>query len=668
MPLTPRRQKRVVTVLTEEVAIHRDGPFSTAPPLQESSSQASLDSLSLSSSSIQQAQMNRAKATHKATKEGIVVPSSNMNGKPTSARSILVDVQQSPTLPTVKVFRQQQSRRDQKLPKWVRRASIALVLLYINNLHLLRLASNSYDDIPTNDIPILDSSNSTANSNNSTQFQLQEAVEIIYPPTTVNIGCLFVVFYTYVTASILWNILIFSKRKRRRHTLISICLLAMINLKFNRKCCKQSSFTDISNNSNVDNQHNIIATKSDMNGSINVRISFSLHSPDEVPYPDIFSKHNYRCHGRPPLPPYLGQRTVLNFTTSIYTDLNIVFMGDSIGAQFAQAFDAASLGKHVEHRWAEGYRYLLDKDWVSECLTISSPIQGGGVSSFWRQTGLMSNMNKREVYLCNREHHNNNGWAVSQAITLLDHPTQKDVNIGAYDAFVMRVPHGWLSLDQITREAIVEQIQLANKYLGAKTVIISTLPLCNNVVNANQWALLGKINDMIHDIAHNWPISDDDDVNGIKTVLVQEFNNYTSQIIWNNAIHIGMTNRTLPDTTKKGWEQEADFFFDRLNNGGKWPPSKAQVCVSSNRWIQHNAEQCNLNRISVDGSHWCVNSLGPRFTASIACLLGCVYNGERGKEMTDIRRCEQACNDQFMTINPVDEDWIERGTTLYASS
>jgi len=45
MPLTPRRQKRVVNALTK-VAIQRDGPFSTAPPLQESSSQASLNSRS----------------------------------------------------------------------------------------------------------------------------------------------------------------------------------------------------------------------------------------------------------------------------------------------------------------------------------------------------------------------------------------------------------------------------------------------------------------------------------------------------------------------------------------------------------------------------------------------------------------------------------------------
>ena len=59
-----------------------------------------------------------------------------------------------------------------------------------------------------------------------------------------------------------------------------------------------------------------------------------------------------------------------------------------------------------------------------------------------------------------------------------------------------------------------------------------------------------------------------------------------------------MINRTMPDTTKKGWEQQADFFFDRLNNGGKWPPSQAQVCVSSNRWIQHNAEQTTVRELS----------------------------------------------------------------------
>ena len=135
MPLTPRRQKRVVNALTK-VAIQRDGPFSTAPPLQESSSQASLNSRS----SIQRlARAADQTLLQERPKKAVVVSSSsNKNGKLSSARNILVDVQQSPTLPTVKVFRQQQSRRDQKLPRWIKRASIALILLYINNLHLLR--------------------------------------------------------------------------------------------------------------------------------------------------------------------------------------------------------------------------------------------------------------------------------------------------------------------------------------------------------------------------------------------------------------------------------------------------------------------------------------------------------------------------------------------------
>ena len=338
-------------------------------------------------------------------------------------------------------------------------------------------------------------------------------------------------------------------------------------------------------------------------------------------------------------------------------------MGDSIGAQFAQAFDAASLGKgNEERRWAEGYRYIPEKNWVSECLTVSSPIQGGGVSSFWRMTGLMSNTNKRELYLCDRDHHNNRGWAESQAITLLDRPTKK----GAYDAFVMRVPHGWLSIDQITKEGIIEEIKLGNQYLGAQTVIISTLPLCNNVVTATHWEQIGQLNDIIHDIAHNWPISDSG-VNGIKTVLVQEFSNYTSQIIWNNAKHIGLYNGSMPDYSQKGWEQNGTFLFDRLTISGKWPPSKAQVCAEAKFWTNEQGEQCYLNRISVDGSHWCVNSLGARHSASIACLLGCAYNGESDKGIDDIRKCEQACNDQFMTINPVKEEWIGTGTTLFAT-
>ena len=64
--------------------------------------------------------------------------------------------------------------------------------------------------------------------------------------------------------------------------------------------------------------------------------------------------------------------------------------------------------------------------------------------------------------------------------------------------------------------------------------------------------------------------------------------------------------------------------------------------------------------------HWCVETIGGRYSASIACLLGCVYNGGDEKGIHDIRKCEQACNDQFMSLFPVAERWIGSNTTLFA--
>eukprot|EP00571_Detonula_confervacea_P003101 CAMPEP_0172318500 /NCGR_PEP_ID=MMETSP1058-20130122/35066_1 /TAXON_ID=83371 /ORGANISM="Detonula confervacea, Strain CCMP 353" /LENGTH=569 /DNA_ID=CAMNT_0013033349 /DNA_START=6 /DNA_END=1711 /DNA_ORIENTATION=+ len=564
-----------------------------------------------------------------------------------------VNLNGSRTVPTTMLSRQ-------KVKAWLRLASIALLFFYIYNIY--KIADKKAQIYAASSMSEM-MAPSTANPSPPARYNVT---------TTYTSSCVSTVLYYYLSASLLWNIIIFSTKKRRKHYLLGsiICLIVTINLQFNNGHCKpsvESERTDgASPNSNT--QH-IITTRSDGSSwkGNNVRISFRLHDPDEVTSPDTFSKVNYRCADRPNLPPSLAKRTVLNFSTSVRTDLNVAFMGDSIGAQFAQAFDAAALGEGNEgRRWAQSYRYKPDKDWISECLTISAPVRGGGVSAFWRMTGLMSMMNKKtSIYHCDRDHHNDKGWGENQAVILLDHPMsnhteasenhdRKAPSVGAYDAFVMRVPHGWLAIDQITKEGIIEQINLNNRYLGAQTVIISTLPLCNNVVTPNHWKKIGEINQMIRDIARNWPSSSSKvgENNGIRTVLVQEFSNYTSQVIWSNAKHIGLYNGSMPDFAQNGWEQTGDFLFDRLSISGKWPPSKAQVCVSRKFWVNDHGEQCHLNRISVDGSHWCVNSLGPRHSASIACLLGCVFNGENNKAMEEIRECEQKCNDQFMSIVP----------------
>jgi hypothetical protein len=80
------------------------------------------------------------------------------------------------------------------------------------------------------------------------------------------------------------------------------------------------------------------------------------------------------------------------------------------------------------------------------------------------------------------------------------------------------------------------------------------------------------------------------------------------------------------------------------------------------------AGDCFFNRISRDGMHWCVETLEARYAASIACLLGCVYNGDEPQNIAELRQCEQECNDQFMSLIPVDDSWIGSNTTIFSKS
>ena len=90
--------------------------------------------------------------------------------------------------------------------------------------------------------------------------------------------------------------------------------------------------------------------------------------------------------------------------------------------------------------------------------------------------------------------------------------------------------------------------------------------------------------------------------------------------------------------------------------------------------VNEKSNACIRNRISSDGIHWCIETLGTRYSASIACLLGCVYNGDEKEKMemknddAGLRQCERRCNEQFMSIKPVEESWIGNEMTLFSQS
>jgi hypothetical protein len=203
------------------------------------------------------------------------------------------------------------------------------------------------------------------------------------------------------------------------------------------------------------------------------------------------------------------------------------------------------------------------------------------------------------------------------------------------------------------------------------------------------------INTMIRDIAHNW-----DGESGVKCVLVQDLASFTNEILWMNAKHLGYnvsfsSLNHSSDESNKQWESEGPFFLLQRLEMTQWKfnPSIPMVCDTppicdprvvllpngtaftiDNLCVMNISAdpfQCFFNRFSRDGMHWCMETIGPRFSASVACLLGCIYNGDVGNQpdvSNDVRRCEMECNQRFMSLLPVDDTWLDQDTAVYSGS
>ena len=137
-------------------------------------------------------------------------------------------------------------------------------------------------------------------------------------------------------------------------------------------------------------------------GNSNVRIAFRLHDPAGAPRPDRFlSVGAFVCKDRAALPPALGpsrEGRLFDFTTTISTDLNILFMGDSLAHQFSQGFDAAVVPEDRDDRRKVHLKYVTGKQF--DCLVSTAPVRGGGVTAFWRYTKLTERGRRAPLVPC----------------------------------------------------------------------------------------------------------------------------------------------------------------------------------------------------------------------------------------------------------------------------
>jgi hypothetical protein len=356
-------------------------------------------------------------------------------------------------------------------------------------------------------------------------------------------------------------------------------------------------------------------------------------------------KENEKKKGRVGLPAEMENATgFLDFTTSVTTDLNILFMGDSVSIQYSQGFEEAAGALHA-HRGVIRYSWGLH-----EGLHVSAPVRGGGVVAGWRMTGLLSRQGEYKPL----PNSGKGGWVRNDVRNLTAHTynvtndqgEEESKAVGSFDAMVIRIPHGWMSLHQISIEALNETVHLAHELFGVSSIVFISLPFVNNVVTMDDLRLLNKKNTLIRDFVRNWEESGGAE-SGVEHLLLLEFGDFADSLMEWNARLMGF------DTSVANYTMETLSCCPRKG----FKKSIAQVCSTR---VPVESKNCNGNSISMDGMHWCMKTVGGRFFAGTSCLLACAFNNEtrdgstNTTSTTTIRQCEQRCNDEFMSLKSVD--------------
>jgi hypothetical protein len=376
------------------------------------------------------------------------------------------------------------------------------------------------------------------------------------------------------------------------------------------------------------------------------RISYALYPKASYLYNNTFNPY-YRCGGdRFPLPEPLER--ALNFTTAVSTDLKILIMGDSVGKQFAHGFEEAAGATHEN-------RHVLRYSWgLHEGLTLSAPVRGGGQVAGWRITGMLTEQAENKPL----PNSNAGGWVREDATALLNHSSSHDIlgegsgedghnkKTGYFDSMVFRIPHGWIQLKKITEKSLQQTVKLAHELFGVSTVVFVSMPMINNIQTMQDLLDLKNANERLRGFAQGWRTTrNNTGGDGVKDVMVLEFGHLVDHLMEENARLMGY------DTS------DQNYTMNRLSSGYM----KKSVPLVCGNHTAVGAKECKGNSFSLDGMHWCMESIGGRVFAGLACLLGCAHNNDTptsSHETTsteDVHQCERLCNAQFMSLEPTPE-------------
>jgi hypothetical protein len=400
---------------------------------------------------------------------------------------------------------------------------------------------------------------------------------------------------------------------------------------------------------------------------IRAEIQYKIHSAvaGEGPLRNASMGMDYRCYvgslhnginRTNVLPLKLQEPGLFDFATSVNSTKSILFIGDSVAQQLSEAFDE-SLGITESgvgyRRGFNGYR-----DGNKEIISFSSPTNGGGATAYWRLTDIWTTANENKPL----PPHTGGGWNQHQ-IKVLRNQLMSRFGLIEFDAIVMNYNNWVWPEPEVLELRYRDAIRLAQSTFNVTTIILVTYPFTKTVNSTKRWNDVHEYNKMLR------RISRDQNTLNETTILVLEFGNLTNQLLWTNARSIGVE---MPDPRKLssmlGWEL-LDNVTTRFTTIPVCPISATvgKLCIHMPVVCAEYADEhtdCLRNYISFDDMHWCSETIGARWSAGVACLLGCTLNECSVRTEASVFNCQRRCNDQFMALNPIKHDWIDDSSWL----
>lgn len=359
---------------------------------------------------------------------------------------------------------------------------------------------------------------------------------------------------------------------------------------------------------------------------------------------DLGADCNVGCPPRWKVPSSMNIPRAFDFNTTLSTNLNILMMGDSVAIQMAQALEGSLGVNYPKTRdMNDTHRQIMRIDWgtTNEGVTLSK-VRGGGSLATFRINGWFLKDREGAFEYGNLPPLNGaGGWRQQDVNDLLNHP---NLIGGHFDVMFYRVPFGWIKtefLDDI--DSIKETILLGREHFGVTAVVLITVPFCNNVQTPHDMKVVEEINEKMRRMSLNW-----EEEMGLKHVLVMDLSKLIKELMEDNAKEMGydIKNET--------------YWMDRATFPQQAHLSVPHACGSPE--LNPDRQQCIRNFYSRDGMHFCMEGIGSRLIAGQACILACVFNdtnGSRNKSRSEIQECTTRCNDQYMSIKPIEQNMFD---------